>query len=341
MVQLNSVDPPIEDTAELPISLRRAIWISSKFFPEEAQRLESTLQVLLRSRLRISNQQQAWNSSLLTEGGFPVELTFTSDNNSIRYTSEIGSPDVANHQRLALAVALLQEFGLKRINQQNLRFFQSIQQAGMLRYGAWIGVRHVGNKDQFKLYLEIPHNGQSIVENYLFSLLGTSVAIPNRPINMQMLGFYPETGEIEFYFQIISMTPWEIINLLKPVGLEDYQETILDLFAEAYGRPVFRQLPGDIFGFSYSLSLHRPPIFSFYTFAETLFSSNAHTRRSILALGRQNGWNMSYYAKFSELLVLNENLDNWHGMFGIVVVPKKTTPIIHIGLRPPEALATQ
>jgi hypothetical protein len=85
--------------------------------------------------------------SLLTNTGLPVEFSWSTRHTALRWTAEVAGPETSKEQRLAIASELA---GV------DARWLQEIQDGRHLRYGAWLGARHLAERDELKVYGELP-----------------------------------------------------------------------------------------------------------------------------------------------------------------------------------------
>lgn len=85
--------------------------------------------------------------SLLTNTGIPVEFSWSSRYTALRWTAEVAGPETPKEERLAIAAELA---GV------DAGWLQKIQSGRHLRYGAWLGGRHLGDRDELKVYGEFP-----------------------------------------------------------------------------------------------------------------------------------------------------------------------------------------
>ena len=85
--------------------------------------------------------------SLLTNTGIPVEFSWSTRHPALRWTAEVAGPETPKEERLTIAG---ERAGV------DVRWLQAIQADRHLRYGAWLGGRHLGERDDFKVYAEIP-----------------------------------------------------------------------------------------------------------------------------------------------------------------------------------------
>lgn len=323
----------------LPGPIWRGVDVSRRYFPDAAQRMDHMLPALLRPLLDSADDLARWRLSLLTDGGYPFEFTLTTLNDGIRCTLEIAPPKAPPHLRLREAQALLGAMGLFIQDDGRLTWLETIQRGGALRYGAWLGVRHETAGSAFKIYAEVPQDAQAqaAASAFLNAHLRRPVGVVNRAIQLQMIGWYPLTGELEFYYRIRELRPWEIGALMHPIELEGYHKLVFEHLQLAFGRPIVNRMPGPIMGFSYTLDPDDPGArrtFSLYSFAETLFADDATARRKLLVYFDKIGSDMSYYADMTAPLADYRGRWTYHGMFGITI-GHEFPPIAHVGLRPP------
>jgi hypothetical protein len=85
--------------------------------------------------------------SLLTNSGFPVEFSWSTRHTALRWTAEVAGPETPKEERLAIATELAGA---------DTEWLGRIQAGRRLRYGAWLGGRHLGERDELKVYGEFP-----------------------------------------------------------------------------------------------------------------------------------------------------------------------------------------
>lgn len=322
---------------------QRGLALARQHFPAAAAQLDAVLPRLLHPLLTDPTDPARWGASLLTDGGYPLEFTCTTRNDSIRYTLEVAPARAQPARRLAQALALVEPLLMRSLAQEPaLALLTQVQASGGLRYGAWLGVRHAAHDTAYKLYAEVPPGGRALAVAYLNARLRRPVGVPGRAIVPQMIGWYPATGELEFYFRVEGLRPWELPALMHPLGLETSYATVFNAFERAHGRPMHQQLPGPVFGCSYTVAAaptadaqpDASRLFSFYTFAETLFGPDAYAYRKLGRYFEQGGHAMAYYHALSAPTATHQAPWMHHGMFGVTVGPG-TPAVVHVGLRPP------
>lgn len=85
--------------------------------------------------------------SLLTNSGLPVEFSWSSRYTALRWTAEVAGPETPKEERLAIA---------SKLAGVDAGWLEEIQAGRHLRYGAWLGGRHHAERDELKVYGEIP-----------------------------------------------------------------------------------------------------------------------------------------------------------------------------------------
>jgi hypothetical protein len=326
-----------ENTGLLPSEIDRGISISAKYHPGFESQLVSTLTFSMQSLLNNQNNLTSWHLSQLTADGYPLEFAFTSVNDGIRYTTEIAPPRENIESRLSRIKQLLEDLAVSDFDADFLALLKQWQEMGKLKFGAWLGVRQNESGADYKIYVDIPAEARENAGLYLNRYLDAPLCIKNRKTLLQMIGFYPASGELEFYFSVYDLRPWEVIALMHPVALEARHQEILNHFQWAYGKPLFQRLPGHIYGFSYAIkpdSGEYSKAFTFYTFTDTLFGNGTNSRRKLLRYYSALGIDMSYYAEMSKPEKYRTDNKNHHGLFGVSIARNRPA-ISHVGLRPP------
>jgi len=319
--------------ALLPLALRRALRLAGRHAPAEAAAARAALRVALAPLLRAAGDPACWGLSLLTDGGYPCELAFTTRGGGVRYTVEVAPPRQPPHGRLDQARRVVERLGGAVADPGALAGLRRVQAAGGLRYGAWLGVRHHGGETAFKVYAEVPPGGREAALALLEGGLRRPVGVAGRPAEPRMIGWNPATGETEFYFGVRGLRPWEIPALLDPAGLARRGPEVLRLLQAACARPIHPRLPGAEHGFSYALGPGSVS-FTFYAFAGALFGDDARARRRLLALFAALDAPAEPYRQISAPVARHRGRWMHHGLFGVTVGPAGP-PAAHVGLRPP------
>lgn len=322
----------MSDCTLFPDEITRCIDIAGEFFPEDKVNLVKNLSYLLQPFLKNVSDLPAWHLSRLTSRGYPLEFAFTSANDGIRYTLEIAPPSREIPERLLQLRNVLQSLDIS-VDETRFDLLSDWQAKGTLKYGGWLGVRHRCGHTQHKIYVEIPPESSERVYDYINPYLALPIPCKNLSMIPKMVGVYPETGALEFYFNVMNMCPKDMVSLLSPLQLASRAQEILTHLQGVYGKPMFNQLPGPLFGFSYTLQSGSATTFTFYTFTRVLFGlCGQHTRHNLLRYYSALNLDMSYYEKMSDPAHRKQN-KNYHGLFGLSISGEQAL-ISHIGLSP-------
>ncbi|NEP26035.1 hypothetical protein [Moorena sp. SIO3I6] len=320
---------------ELPSSVNRALAIAGEYQPQAIERARAAIALLL--GFRAHSEAMAYVDSPLTMSGFPVEIAFSSADSSFRYTIDPGPMEHGPMARLDDAEVLFARLGSPPLATYVIDLVRQFQTGHNLRYGVFIGGRHNEMSDRYKLYLEVPESAAKAAEKFATELLDRPRALPNRQQRIEMIGVDPYANRIEVYARIEHMMTHEISALLWRADLMSRQGELVALLSESYPFSISRELPGSVFGFSYSVPTqgNGPIAFTLYTYARTMFGNDGNSRKKILELGRRKGWDFSFYDRLTEpLATQKDGVTTSHTMFGVTVVGD--APLgINFGVNPP------
>ncbi len=273
-------------------------------------------------------------SSTLSRTGFPLEVAFTTaDAEALRYTLEGAPPSVPAPARVGIARSLFEQWHGAPLPAPVGVLVDAASATPELTFGAWLGARHSGGADAFKLYVETP---RAVAWRWEQQFLP-----PPTPWNpagtLHMAGF--DGDRVELYVRAERLGAIGLEASLARVGLERRTCDLFDCFAAATGRPIRGTFPVADLGFSYSISMSgAPPRFSLYAFANSLFGGDGRIRESILRVARSHGWSLPLYEAVSAPLHDRRGFLTHHGMFGAVVCGD-APPALAFGLTPPEVRA--
>jgi hypothetical protein len=311
----------------IPQELAAALTTLGRLMPMAGRRAAEALEVILAQ----------WHSSCagphrgqLTGDGFPVELVFSSVDNAIRYTCEVGGSGTAPKERLESIHNLLSVLG------QPASFpLHRLQGSGQLHWGAWLGGRHTRTTDRYKVYVEAPEKLVPVARNELADALGNyRTLLQSHAYALRIVAFEPDSERLEFYFRVRLLHPKELADLLRFSGLAQHEEDLFCLLEETSRQPSRVRLPGAQHGFSLSLKAGGEiEAFTFFVFAKSLFGTDLATRSALLSLAAQHGWNLEHYSAVSAGLEAPARSGPSHGMVSFIV-RKSDLPSISIGLRP-------
>jgi hypothetical protein len=318
-------------------------------FPADtAARAAAALQTLLHDRIS-DGGEDAWSASRLTGGGFPVEITFTTADDRLRYTLEPAGRSVTPRQRLEAAIHMIDILSPAALPEYVAQAFRSLQRSGVLTFGAWIGGRHSAAESQYKIYAETPD--VDAAHGILSAALSAWVAeIPvarlyDRSASLQMVAYSPSSEQWELYYRVKSLTPYHVPGALAPVGLASQTEELLSYVKDAYGYPLGERLPGESVGISYSVraanaesSASQPGAQSvtLYFFARALWGGDARIRRQFGRFSAALGWDDGRYQKITAGLSSRRIWKTYHGIVGITLL-RGGKMALSIGVRPCES----
>jgi hypothetical protein len=160
----------------------------------------------------------AWRFSRLTADGNPVEFSFSSASSGLRYTVEVGGPEMPEERRIEAACAILEQLGHRGPPADVLEDWRAMQASHSLRWGCWLGIRHQGNSEKSKLYIEVPPDAKISVG---------CLALPGS--RLVMIGYESGTGRLEYYFR------------KQPLGIGDLKllsDTAIGALEELYNMPI-------------------------------------------------------------------------------------------------------
>ena len=310
--------------------------VAETISPAVARRISWALAEILQWTVSSKWPEVAWSFSRLTGDGFPLEFTLSSLDATVRYTAEVAGPEVAEVERLPRALELIDRLGGVLPGAHITRLLHQVQAAGPLSYGAWIGGRHDNFGDRFKVYVEVPRTGMREAQDLVREMIGDQ-PLPNlsNP-EFRLIGYEPGEKRFECYFHVDRLEVWELERLMGQAGLAERHTSLLNMLAESYNRPVQSTIPDENLGFSFSYSLAgSPTVFSFFTYARSVFGSDANIRLRLLELGKAKGGNFQTYEQLTAPLAHRTSWKTRHGVVSFVVPPDGPL-VLQIGLRPPE-----
>lgn len=194
---------------------------------EGAEAIARTFDALLRRIERTAWPELLWNFSSLCEDQCPVEFTFSSEDDAVRYTTEVAGPEISEDLRLDAACECLGELALEPPPPAIVSEWRKMQANAVLRWGAWLGVRHNGNNLAAKLYIEVPRERQ----------WGPRPLTPGS--RLHMIGFNPATAANERYFRTSAPNDIELVTLLRSFRQHAHWPRLLETFS------ALRQMPGE------------------------------------------------------------------------------------------------
>lgn len=305
--------------------------------PHAAVRARAALDIMLEDLL-CGPDSNAFISSALTMTGSPLEPAFSFADPGLRYTVDPAPPGIEPLRRLDYVLDLLTRLGAPAPPLCLIRRLAVLQVKGELRYGAQIGARHGVSADRYKLYIELPAEAEKEADAFGEELLGSApvLNVPGRDARPTLVGLDLASGGVEIYYRIENLHPLEIGTLLGRANAAERAPELLAMLAESQPLPIRHQLPGAVWGFSYSLGSGNGITFSIFTFASTFFGPDGWARDSVLSMGRRHGWDLIAYEQMSKPLIERRGSTCHHGLFGLIV-PSGQPPAGWVSLAPPES----
>jgi hypothetical protein len=336
------LNPVIDETLDkgrfsgLPLQpVFRVLQAAAQHRPQAAQRASDALGTILVPLLQSPWQDVAWQFSRLTGDGYPVELTYCSHDTTLRYTAEVAGPEYPDSLRLARGREVLSVLGVSQVENPILDVLGRMQAGHELRYGAWLSGRHTAERDQYKLYAEVPADGSPEAEALLDHFLNRGGLVLRPRDQLLMIGHEIGSGRTEFYFRVHHLDDIGLQRLMNQIGLSDQVSTLLTFIEAITGRPIHRFFPQTNIGFSLSWQ-DKVPVLTLGVSARSVFGGDASIRHKLLHLARRYDWPLlqSGYALATQpLATLANHWKTCHGLLGLTVAAGGA-PVLSVGLRP-------
>ncbi len=173
----------------------------------------------------------SWTQSLLNRTGAPLEFSFSTLSDDLRYTMEVGKHGTPPNSKLSLMERLLDQLGYTWTRSEPESSMVEMQADVDLDWGAWLGVRHGKRGISVKKYAEIPNQQGKEVHRLLREYLPLLVASMDNFALPVMMGNTLGSQRCEFYFELIrdELSLSDIKYLLSRVGLEHRCELLVEL----------------------------------------------------------------------------------------------------------------
>lgn len=301
--------------------------------PRAAKRADGVLRRLLRDIDASPFPENAWKASGLTGDGYPVEFTFTSRDDTVRYTVAPFAEEPPG-RRPAAALALAAEL--------SGRVVPGAVADGLLRLAdgshqrppdTWIGVRHDEDPalpDRLKVYVRVAPERKP--ETGL--VCDPAPALDEREVQLRLYGYEPGADVHERYFRVRRPRAHHLNVVMRQAGVGHRAAELVDLLGRAYGHPLDGAIPGGSAGFSLAGHPAGPPVFTLFVFARALWGGDARIRLGVARIADESGRRMRGYERASAPLAGRDVHATHHGMAAFVV--HADDPIhLAVGLRPP------
>jgi hypothetical protein len=271
----------------------------------------------------------SWPASRLTPTGAPLEFGFTEVGGGLRYTVEIAPPGVNPGQRLSDICEFVLGRGILLPPVDLLDRVADLQAHGLLTYGAWLGVRHDGSDDRFKIYAEVPSAAGPAVEDWMTKVLGAPLRLPGPAPRVKMIGLDAGSDRVEVYYASTDMLRTGVSMALDRAGLSGMPASILSVIDGMNPFSAGARLPARDVGFSYAVMQGKPEVaFTLYLVAQKLFGDDQGCTEWIA--GRLPG-----HGDLIQVLSATSPGVTHHGMVGLTVAPGVTRPLLSTGVAAP------
>jgi hypothetical protein len=314
-------------------AIDRAIDLAARRWPRAAADARAALDEALTGVYESIWPEVAWRFSRITGDGFPVELTFSSADSGIRYTAEIGGPEMATSARVAAAqrwVRRRRGHGTKGPGDQGTRGrgdegtkgpgdqgTKGPREGARLRWGAWGGGFHDGVTNRRKIYVETTSGGPA------WAWLPAGSAL-------RFVGMRADSNDREHYFRRDNLTIAEVGRVMCGAELRECASLLLDAIADTLPWPTGDRLLRADAGFSV-VPGHAVSVF---TYARRVWGSDASIRRAVLRLAERRGWDVDLYEQVTRSLQHADGYLTHHGVLAWIAV--RGRPIeLRISVRPP------
>jgi hypothetical protein len=273
-----------------------------------AERLASSLFQCCETFANSRWQSVAWRFSGLTADGSPLEFTFSSAGNALRYTVDVAVPEVPNHQRIGAACKLAARLGHPRPDEDTLQRWSVMQQDHALRWGARLGVRETGNQESVKYYLEIPFEAQRTIQCWISPPQRSSIAV--------MMGYTPQSGTTEYYFRQHQLSQEQLPRLLGMLASDEERDAMVQGIEHVCAMPLASALRWICFGYSIAVGAGKTSIPSIALFVRTgAIGGAARARQRLLQWMHPSAKERSFYCQLVAGLPEAELPD--HGVFSL------------------------
>lgn len=315
---MNNLADMYEGTTR-PASLHPAIdYALSAFDTRRARIAAQAISAAL--AMRLAGGGDPWVGSHLTGDGFPFELGFSTADDRIRATVEPGARMLPAAARLGAAVSILE--GLTEpIPRTVFEGLQTMQAAGSLAYGTWIGLRASAQDVSGKIYVEVPHG---------VPLRARSLPFGSRKVIPRMIAYTPSSRTFEVYLRVHALEPSELPTVLSPIGGEAYAPWLHEFIEDARGYPIREHFPGPV-GVSYGWP--SSDNITLYFYARAMWGPDIAIRRGFSRVARGIGWDESRYLSATAPISKRNDWKTYHGLFAVTLDVVGVVSL-GIGIRP-------
>jgi hypothetical protein len=246
--------------------------------------------------------------SVLTPGGYPIELTFRSDSSDVTYTAEPGMPDATPGEKWRFVREL------ERMRPAGAALCELIAEPNQ-RFGCWLGIRPHASGTSFKVYQEVVPRARA----RMLEQLRRDVADVTDVTSLTPTLVGVTDGEIsEYYCQVGRPNTSVLYPHFAAAGVGKQLPPLLDYVAWLAGAELGTLWNRLHFGVSYKFARGARPALTLFLHGCELFSGNRQARDRILGLARQFGRAMPAYERATRAFEAGER-EMAHGMVGLRV----------------------
>ena len=142
-----------------------------------------------------------WVPSTLTATGAPVEMQFSEATPGLSLLTEVGDPASDLSSRVGRVCQIMTELGGTAPNAPLRDVISAAQGAGALRFGAWLGLRQVGQHLHTRLLAELPADAIDLASLLWSPEIGQAIHACSPRTRATMLAHDGTTGLSTIYFR--------------------------------------------------------------------------------------------------------------------------------------------
>jgi hypothetical protein len=304
-------------------ALEHALALLGESRPEPVERARVALDVILDGVRRSPWTDVAWCASALSPNGYPVQFVLDVDG-ELGYVAEVVGPEAATEDKLERALQVLDELGAPGLPASWVAAIGAAK-------NAWVGVTHRADADEHMLYVEVPRGGGTGV---LEALVPASLVLPLASLGRLDTVGVSGAGRIELYCACDRTESRLIESGMLRVGLGERARDLIGLIERTPARPASLLLQGGAFGLGATLVGGDVESFMVVVPARRMLGRDHDTRRRLLELADEEGWDLSAYAELTEALELpSPRRVPVHGLFAWTVTAA-TPPGIRVACAP-------
>lgn len=306
----------------IPFCIDSDLAVPAQTEPALARQLQQAFSGLWLQWRHYGLSDQMFSASLLTQGGYPFELGFSSNRHEIRYTADPICPLAPIEDRWRVAKKW---FGTPPVAYDLDTFIQCKKN----RFGCWVSGRISDMAFRKKMYVEI----STAQKQRGLLLLPTELQhMPGNVLSPDLIGIDTENIAPEIYCSLRTNRRQTLHRLLQAAGVAEALPSLWELLGELAQLPVRRVNNTLSLGISIKNTVARPVI-SIYAFCSQLFPNDGSAYQRITHMARQQQWNLSLYQQMACPLRESDCFPLRHGLVGFVLQPDQPIQLT-VGIEP-------